>query len=107
MKKILTACIVLLFTASVTQLKAQTTSTPGIKKEQKEQQQRIHQGVASGELTKKEAIRLERQQREINRDKKLAKADGVVTPEERAIIKREQRHASKRIYVQKHDAQTR
>lgn len=107
MKRILTACILLLFTATLNQINAQTAPTPGIRHEQKEQQQRIRHGVASGELTRKEAVRLEMQQREINQDKKLAKADGVVTPEERAIIKKEQRHAGKRIYVQKHDAQTR
>ena len=38
---------------------AQTTSTPRIDKRQENQERRIDQGVKSGELTKKEAARLE------------------------------------------------
>ncbi len=98
---------ILLFVATF--LASQTNAQPvsGIKKEQCEQQARIEQGVRSGELTRKEAIRLEAQQALINHHKHLAKADGVVTPQERAFIRHEQRRADRNIAVQKHDGDSR
>lgn len=83
------------------------TATPRVAKRQVNQQERIHQGVKSGELTKGEAVRLEAQQAKINRDKKQAKADGVVTPRERAKLAHEQNRASKNIYVKKHNKKSR
>jgi hypothetical protein len=83
------------------------TATPKATKRQIHQQQRIKEGVKSGELTKKEAARLEVREHKIAKDKREAKADGVVTPQERAKIQREQNKASRRIYLQKHDAQKR
>jgi hypothetical protein len=74
---------------------------------QRNQQERIDQGVRSGQLTDREANRLEAQHQKINRDIKAAKADGEMTPGERAKIEREQNRLSKRIYKQKHDAQVR
>ena len=60
------------------------TVTPKVTKRQAHQQQRIKQGVKSGELTKGETARLEAQQGKIAVDKAKAKSDGVVTPGERA-----------------------
>jgi hypothetical protein len=70
-----------------------------------EQQHRIQQGVASGQLTRRETRKLERQQRRIARDEVRAKKDGVVTPRERAHLTREQDAASRSIARQKHDRQ--
>lgn len=81
--------------------------TPGINQVQKNQQKRIVHGVANGELTKKEFICLEAQQKSIHKQKKAAKADGVVTVRERKNIKSRQVNASGRIYKQKHDRQDR
>ncbi len=83
------------------------TATPGVRERQINQQQRIKQGVRSGELTKGEALRMEARQAKIQHDKKVAKADGIVTPQERAKLNREQTAASRKIYRQKHDAQKR
>ena len=83
------------------------TATPGITERQENQKARIEQGVKSGQLTHREAARLRAEQRGIRAEKRLAKADGVVTPAERAKIRRDQRRASRDIYRQKHDAQTR
>ena len=83
------------------------TATPGITERQENQKARIEQGVKSGQLTHREAARLRAEQRSIRAEKRLAKADGVVTPAERAKIRRDQRRASRDIYRQKHDAQTR
>ena len=84
---------------------AQTLSPVG--KTQVKQTARIKQGVHSGELTRREAKGLKKQQREIQRDKRLARADGVVTKRERAHIRHEQQVANRSIYRQKHDLQSR
>lgn len=83
------------------------TATPVITQHQANQEQRIHQGVASGQLTRHEAARLQREQAAIRHAKRQAKADGVVTAAERQRIRRMQAHASRDIQRQKHDAQTR
>lgn len=81
------------------------TATPGVDQRQANQQQRIDQGVASGELNKKEAARLEKGQEKVQRMEDKAKADGTVTPAERRRIEREQNRQSRRIAKQKHDRQ--
>jgi hypothetical protein len=78
--------------------------TPVVKERQENQSQLIKQGVASGELTKKEASVLRAEQRAIRAKKKAFKADGVVTPTERAELRRDQNVARKRIYDKKHNA---
>ena len=86
---------------------AQTTSTPRIDQRQKNQQQRIDQGVKSGELNKKEAARLQKGQDRIQKMENKAAADGKVTAKERAKIEKAQDRESKRIYREKHDKQVR
>ena len=81
--------------------------TPGLDQRQENQAQRIRQGVQSGELTHPEARRLVHGQRELRRDERAAKADGVVTGRERAQLQREASQQSRRIHRQKHDAQSR
>jgi hypothetical protein len=82
-----------------------TSATPGIDKRQAEQQKRIDQGVKSGELTRREAARLEKGQAKVQRMEDKAKSDGVVTAKERKQITREQDKQSKRIAREKHDAE--
>lgn len=96
--------LVLSAVASLAQ--AQGTATPVIDQRQANQQQRINQGVASGELNKREARRLQRQQNAVQRAEDKAKADGVVTAGERKKITKMQDQTSKNIARQKHDAQT-
>ncbi|MBI1865626.1 MAG: hypothetical protein HYR98_07885 [Nitrospirae bacterium] len=81
--------------------------TPGIDKRQANQEQRIDQGIASGQLTERETARLERGQERINRMEDRAKSDGVVTNEERARINHAQDVESRKIYREKHDRQHR
>lgn len=83
------------------------TATPGATSRQAAQQKRIKQGVNSGELTRGEAVQLEKQQRRVNRSKKQAKADGQVTAAERAQIHRQQNRASKNIARKKHNVRDR
>ena len=81
------------------------TATPRIDQRQANQQKRIDQGVASGELTPKEAARLKKRESKIEADKEAAKADGKVTKEERRKLRREENRASNAIHKQKHDKQ--
>jgi len=71
------------------------------------QEARIREGVRSGELTRRETARLERQQSAIRSAEARAKADGYVSPREAARIDRMQDRASRSIHREKNDAQTR
>lgn len=83
------------------------SATPGIDKRQENQEKRIQQGVNSGALNEREAARLEKGQRRVERMEERAKADGKVTPKERARIQHAENVQSKKIYREKHDAQRR
>jgi hypothetical protein len=80
--------------------------TPSLNHREARQQDRIAQGVESGELNAREAARLEHGEVRLNRNEARAKADGVVTARERVALQHEANRTSKRIYRQKHDAQT-
>jgi hypothetical protein len=84
-----------------------TVSMAGINYRERREQQRIGQGIRSGELTRREAERLEAQQARIRVDERFARADGHVGPRERARLDRELDRASRDIYRQKHDGQVR
>jgi hypothetical protein len=93
-----------------TQAQAQTAgpaATPRVDQRQANQDRRIDQGVASGQLTRREASRLDREQGRINRAEGRAKADGKVTAAERKRLAGMQNRASRHIAGQKHDAQRR
>jgi hypothetical protein len=81
------------------------TSTPKVDQRQANQQQRIDQGVASGQLTGKEAARLDKGQAQVEKKEAKAKADGKVTAKEREKLKKAQDQQSKRIKHEKHDKQ--
>lgn len=81
--------------------------TPRMDAREHNQRARIHNGVASGELTRPEARRLAAGQVHLNRVEARAKSDGVVTNRERAHLHHEANQQSRRIHRQKHDAQDR
>ena len=81
------------------------TNTPNVDQRQANQQQRIDQGVKSGELTAREAARLEKGQERIQKMEDKAKADGKVTPKERARLEKAQNVESRKIAREKHDRQ--
>ena len=60
------------------------TGSSGVDQRQIIQERRIDQGVASGSLTPREAMRLERGQQRVENMEMRAKSDGVVTRQERA-----------------------
>jgi len=69
------------------------------------QQQRIEQGLKSGELNTKEAARLEEGAARIDKMEQKALSDGKLSPGEKARIERAQNAESHAIYNEKHDAQ--
>lgn len=81
-------------------------STPNLDKREAKQQARIDQGVASGQLTAKEANRLDKRETKLATHEAAAKADGKVTAAERHKLQHEANRNSKAIRKQKHDAQT-
>jgi hypothetical protein len=103
-KKILIAGIIFITSAVI--LNAQVASKT-IATRQADQQARIKEGVKTEELTRPEVRKLEREQKNIQIEKRIAKADGKVTPREKRIITKDQNRASRDIYRQKHDAQVR
>jgi uncharacterized membrane protein YebE (DUF533 family) len=103
MKTVRVMCLTLTIAALTATASVAQTTTPRIDHRQVRQEARIHQGVRSGELTKRETMRLQAGERHIQRMKMRAKADGVVTPTERARIGRAQNRESRRIYRLKHN----
>src|SRR5689334_1278578 len=69
------------------------------------EQQRIEQGIRSGELTRSEAKQLQRRQNEINREiaRDRAMNHGRLTLAQQRKIDREQDQLSREIERQKHD----
>ena len=78
------------------------------KRRAERQQDRIAQGVKSGELNARETARLEGREAHLNREVHDMREDngGHLTPAERAKVDRQQDRISRGIYGQKHDAQT-
>src|ERR1700687_594259 len=72
------------------------------------QQDRIAQGIKSGQLTAGETATLENQQKGINQQVKADRAanGGKLTSGEKAKVNHEQNQASKNIYNKKHNAKT-
>jgi hypothetical protein len=68
------------------------------------QQERVEQGLQSGQLSTREASQLERKERQIDRTQAHALQDGTLSPAEKARIRREQNQASRQIYGDKHNA---
>ncbi len=103
MKKIfiITSLLLIITTVSV-EAQINTRSNTG---RQVNQQARIQEGKKSGELNRRETARLQREQRKIQIEKRIANGDGTVTPKEKAFLRREQNRANRHIYKEKHDAQ--
>jgi uncharacterized protein HemX len=74
-----------------------------------DQQDRIAQGVKSGELTAGETGRLEHQESGINKEERGMRAqdNGKLTAQDRKTINHQQNVESRRIYKDKHNARVR
>jgi hypothetical protein len=103
MKKPITLIAVVLAAAFITDAAAQTGSTPRTDGRQMSQKARIKAGEASGELNEREARKLDRGQRKVQRQENRAMKDGKVTPKERARLEKSQDKQSAQIKKQKTD----
>lgn len=79
-----------------------------VDKRRENQQDRIAQGIKSGQLTAGEAAKAENRQRGINQQVRADRAanGGKLTPGEKAQVNKEQNKASRNIYNKKHNART-
>jgi Spy/CpxP family protein refolding chaperone len=91
-----------------------TTPTPGahdynIGQRKVDQQDRIANGVKSGQLTAGETSHLEHQEASINREERGMRAqdNGHLTSQDRRTLHAQQNQESRRIYRDKHNANVR
>lgn len=98
----------ILSAAALITMCAPLTFAQNINQRKVNQQDRIAQGVKSGQLTPRETAHLERQQRSINHEEhQMRKADnGHLTAADRRQLNRRQNRASANIYAKKHNART-
>ncbi len=78
--------------------------------ERKERQQdRVAEGIKSGQLTAGETARIEGKEAAINKEVRADRAanGGTLTPHEKAAVNRQQDRTSKQIYADKHNAASR
>lgn len=80
---------------------------PGVNHRQHQQNDRIHQGVRSGELTRAEIKNLNEQRRDIRQEERAYKADGHMTKAERRDLHQDMNALSRDIHDAKHDAEKR
>lgn len=104
-RTLIAALGIAVLSAPLTAAATDPNATPGIDRRTENQQRRIDKGVQSGQLTPREANRLEKRQDRIQGDIDQAKSDGVVTRQERRQINRELDRSSVAIARQKHDLQ--
>lgn len=87
---------------------AQNRKYHTVNERQHRQQGRIYNGINSGELTRREAYKLEKNQYRINRtEQRFRKSGDGLSWRERYILDQRQDKASRNIYRQKHDKQDR
>ena len=85
-------------------LAAVSVNAQTIRKNARHERERIAQGNRSGELTKHERHRLNKEQKDIHQDIREAKKDdGHIDRQERKDIKKDERKASRDIYRAKHN----
>lgn len=102
LKAFVTGAVLCVLTASAF---AQTPPPGTIAERKHDQQQRIGQGVKSGQLTPRETSNLEKREAGVNREDRNMRAhdDGHLTNKDRRELNRRQNHVSKAIYRDKHN----
>ena len=90
---------------------AQTSNPPAnppatINQRKENQQDRIANGVASGQLTAGETANLERKESNLNKEEKLMRSEdnGKLTGADRKVLNQQQSQLSNQIYQDKHNA---
>jgi hypothetical protein len=95
--------------AALAQSEGSATAHPAtIQQRKKNQQDRIANGIESGQLTAGEAKNLERKEANVNGEERQMRAadNGKLTAADRAKLNRQQNRLSNQIYQDKHNAQT-
>ena len=79
-----------------------------IQERRENQQDRIAQGVRSGQLTAGETARLEGKEAKLNQEVRTERQanGGTLTPQERRQVNRQQNRLSRQIYKDKHNQRT-
>ncbi len=77
-----------------------------VKNREENQQDRVAQGVKSGQLTAGETARLEKGEAKIENNRQKALADGTMTRKEKRKLNHEENKESKKIYRAKHNRKT-
>ena len=85
---------------------AQTTPAEQDQQRNVNQQQRIEQGLQSGQLSTKEAGSLERQEQHVDKMEAHDMKNGAITPGEQARLNAAQNRVSNNIYADKHNGVT-
>jgi hypothetical protein len=98
MKKIVVFSILM-----VSGILAFAQETPRADARQGAQRARIASGRRNGEVTGREAVLLNSEQRHIRRTERRAKADGTVSAQEKTRIERKQSRANRHIRRAKHN----
>jgi hypothetical protein len=96
---------VLLMTLAAAVMTTGAFAESRVNRRRENQQDRIAQGVKSGELTARETARLERQETQINKEIRADRAanGGHLTKLEKKDINNQQNRESRRIYRAKHN----
>src|ERR1700752_4284450 len=83
-----------------------TTSSPTIQQRKENQQDRIANGIQSGQLTAGETKNLETKEAGLNKEEKNMRSadDGHLTAADRAKLNRQQNRLASNIYADKHNA---
>lgn len=113
--KITQIALALFFALPAASLLAQTPTTAQIStnatinQRKVNQQDRIAQGVQSGQLTAGETAHIEKQESAINHEERAMRAqdNGHLTTADKKLINHQQNQESKRIYRDKHNARVR
>jgi hypothetical protein len=102
--KVFTAILASALLVAPTAMFAQTVNQRKV-----DQQERIANGVRSGQLTARETSHLEHQEAGINREERAMRAqdNGHLTKQDRRVIHAQQNQESRRIYRDKHNAAVR
>ena len=103
MKRILMFVTAVMIAVSLAGAAAAQPGTQGLDRRELRQRVRIHQGVASGELTPLEALHLRMGERHIRRMELRCRADGRVGPRERGRLQCALDRQSARIWRLKHN----
>jgi hypothetical protein len=102
----LSAALSILALPVVAQQQDQPVTGQSIQERKENQQDRIAQGVKSGELTPRETSNLERKEAGLNREERNMREDngGKLTAADKAKLTRQQNKLSRNIYRDKHNA---